>query len=43
MQGAKVNTDQILRSFELYVFPKISSLPHDELTLHIWIALIEDA
>ncbi|WP_275374319.1 tyrosine-type recombinase/integrase [Xenorhabdus bovienii] len=42
MQGAKVNTDQILRSFELYVFPKIGSLPHDELTLHIWIALIED-
>ncbi|MDE9493882.1 hypothetical protein KKJ09_09825 [Xenorhabdus bovienii] len=45
MQGAKVkkvNADQILRSFELYVFPKIGSLPHDELTLHIWIALIED-
>ncbi|MEQ1977136.1 site-specific integrase [Xenorhabdus sp. SGI240] len=42
MQGSKVNADQVLRSFEIYVFPKIGKLPHDEVTLHIWLSLIED-
>ncbi|PHM60955.1 tyrosine-type recombinase/integrase [Xenorhabdus ishibashii] len=42
MQGTKVNADNILRSFEIYVFPKIGKLPHDELTLHVWLSLIED-
>ncbi|MCP9270519.1 site-specific integrase [Xenorhabdus sp. XENO-1] len=42
MQGSKVKADQILRSFEIYVFPKIGKLPHDEVTLHVWLSLIED-
>ncbi|TDB62971.1 tyrosine-type recombinase/integrase [Photorhabdus khanii] len=42
MQGSKINADQILRSFEIYVFPKIGKLPHDDVTLHVWLALIED-
>ncbi|CDM89109.1 tyrosine-type recombinase/integrase [Xenorhabdus bovienii] len=42
MQGSKVKADQILRSFEIYVFPKIGNLPHDEVTLHVWLSLIED-
>ncbi|MDE9590369.1 tyrosine-type recombinase/integrase, partial [Xenorhabdus bovienii] len=42
MQGSKVKADQILRSFEIYVFPKIGELPHDEVTLHVWLSLIED-
>ncbi|MDE9534785.1 tyrosine-type recombinase/integrase [Xenorhabdus bovienii] len=42
MQGSKVNADQVLRSFEIYVFPKIGRLPHDEVTLHVWLSLIED-
>ncbi|MBS9442237.1 tyrosine-type recombinase/integrase [Photorhabdus heterorhabditis] len=42
MQGLKVNADEILRSFEIHVFPKIGKLPHDEVTLHVWLALIEE-
>ncbi|RAX06684.1 integrase, partial [Photorhabdus sp. HUG-39] len=42
MEGLKVNADQILRSFEIHVFPKIGKLPHDDVTLHVWLALIED-
>ncbi|MEQ1962371.1 site-specific integrase [Xenorhabdus khoisanae] len=41
MQGLKVNADDILRSFEIHVFPKIGELPHDEVTLHVWLSLIE--
>ncbi|MGV7961990.1 tyrosine-type recombinase/integrase [Photorhabdus tasmaniensis] len=42
MQDSKVRAVKILRSFELHVFPKIGNLPHDEVTLHIWLSLIED-
>ncbi|WP_118984411.1 tyrosine-type recombinase/integrase [Photorhabdus sp. CRCIA-P01] len=42
MEGSRVMADEILRSFEIYVFPKIGKLPHDEVTLHVWLALIED-
>ncbi|MCC8388829.1 MULTISPECIES: site-specific integrase [Photorhabdus] len=42
MQGSKINADQILRSFEIHVFPKIGKLPHDEVTLHVWLTLIEE-
>ncbi|PHM29113.1 tyrosine-type recombinase/integrase [Xenorhabdus budapestensis] len=42
MRGSKVKADEILRSFEIYVFPKIGKLPHDEVTLHVWLSLIED-
>ncbi|WP_198148753.1 hypothetical protein [Xenorhabdus hominickii] len=41
MQDSKVKADEILRSFELYIFPKIGELPHDEVTLHVWLSLIE--
>ncbi|MDC9596506.1 tyrosine-type recombinase/integrase [Xenorhabdus anantnagensis] len=41
MQGAKVDADSILRSFELHVFPSLGRLPHDEVTLHVWLSLIE--
>ncbi|WP_275367653.1 tyrosine-type recombinase/integrase [Xenorhabdus bovienii] len=41
MQGTKIKADEILRSFEIHVFPKIGKLPHDEVSLHVWLALIE--
>lgn len=41
MDGVKVNAKQILRSFEIHVFPKIGQYPHDETDLHMWLSLIE--
>ncbi|HEM7567189.1 TPA: DUF4102 domain-containing protein, partial [Serratia marcescens] len=41
MDGMKVNAKQILRSFEIHVFPKIGQYPHDETDLHMWLSLIE--
>lgn len=38
----KKNAQQQLRSFELYVFPKYGSLPADQITLHMWLELLED-
>ena len=32
---------EILRSFELHVFPKIGSLPADKVTLHLWLDILE--
>ncbi len=32
---------EILRSFELYVFPVIGHLPAEQVTLHEWLALLE--
>ncbi|MDP2505425.1 site-specific integrase [Oceanobacter sp. 3_MG-2023] len=32
---------EILRSFEIYVFPKIGQLPADKVTLHEWLAVLE--
>ena len=37
----KKNSQQQLRSFELYVFPKYGSLPADQITLHMWLELLE--
>ncbi|WP_086953079.1 tyrosine-type recombinase/integrase, partial [Xenorhabdus innexi] len=42
MDGNRVSADEILRSFEIHIFPKIGELPHDEVPLHIWLSLIED-
>ncbi|WP_340608295.1 tyrosine-type recombinase/integrase [Xenorhabdus bharatensis] len=42
MQGSKVKAGEVLRSFEIYVFPKIGDFPHDEVMLHVWLSLIED-
>lgn len=33
--------EQILRSFELYVFPKVGNLPVDEITVHEWLDVLE--
>ncbi|WP_323855462.1 integrase family protein [Xenorhabdus koppenhoeferi] len=41
MQGVKVKADEILRSFELHIFPKIGKLPHDDVALHVWLSLIK--
>lgn len=38
----KKNAQQQLRSFELYVFPKYGSLPVDQITLHMWLDLLEE-
>lgn len=38
----KKNAEQILRSFELYVFPKYGDLPCDQITLHMWLELLEE-
>lgn len=37
----KKNADQILRSFELYVFPKLGDLPADQISIHEWLDLLE--
>lgn len=37
----KKNAQQQLRSFELYVFPKYGILPADQITLHMWLELLE--
>jgi integrase len=38
----KVGHHEILRSFELYVFPTIGSLPGDKVTLHEWLGILEE-
>lgn len=42
LKTKQVNADQILRSFELYLFPQIGELPHDETNIHVWLSVIED-
>lgn len=38
----KKNAEQYLRSFELYVFPKFGNIPADQITLHMWLDLLEE-
>jgi integrase len=38
----KKNADQYLRSFELYVFPKLGGIPAEQITLHMWLDLLEE-
>ncbi len=38
----KKNHYEILRSFELYVFPKLGALPAEKITLHSWLSLLEE-
>lgn len=33
--------EQILRSFEIYVFPKVGNLPVDEISVHEWLDILE--
>lgn len=42
LKNAQIKAGEILRSFEIYVFPKIGNLPHDETHLHVWLSLIEE-
>lgn len=42
LKNKQVKAEQILRSFELYLFPKIGHLPHDEANIHVWLSVIED-
>ena len=38
----KKNHHEILRSFEIHVFPKLGSLPAEKITLHAWLSLLEE-
>lgn len=38
----KKNAAQNLRSFELYVFPKLGGIPAEQITLHMWLDLLEE-
>ena len=38
----KKSHHEILRSFELYVFPKIGKLPAEQITFHHWLDLLEN-
>ena len=38
----KAEHHEILRSFELHVFPKIGALPADKVTLHLWLDILEE-
>lgn len=40
-KGNKKGHQEILRSFEIHVFPKIGKLPAGKVTLHEWLALLE--
>lgn len=41
LKDTQVKADEILRTFEIYVFPKIGELPHDEIDLYVWLPLLE--
>jgi len=38
----KKNHHDVLRSFEIHVFPKLGALPADQITLHSWLSLLEE-
>jgi len=38
----KKNHHEVLRSFEIHVFPKLGHLPAEKITLHSWLALLEE-
>ncbi|WP_432692847.1 tyrosine-type recombinase/integrase [Morganella morganii] len=42
VKPVQVRANGILRSFELYVFPKIGELPHNETHLHVWLSILEE-
>ncbi|HCH51164.1 MULTISPECIES: tyrosine-type recombinase/integrase [unclassified Proteus (in: enterobacteria)] len=42
LKSKQVNAVPILRSFELYLFPRIGDLPHDEASIHVWLSIIEN-
>ncbi|HAT3808211.1 TPA: site-specific integrase [Morganella morganii] len=42
VKTTQVKAGELLRSFEIYVFPKIGELPHNEANLHVWLSLLED-
>ncbi|WP_413495546.1 tyrosine-type recombinase/integrase [Morganella psychrotolerans] len=42
LKDTKVKAEEILRSFEIHVFPRIGDLPHNETDLHVWLSVLED-
>lgn len=42
VKKSQVRADELLRSFEIYVFPKIGDLPHNDTHLHVWLSILED-
>lgn len=40
-KGNKKGHHEILRSFEIHVFPRVGKLPAGQVTLHEWLALLE--
>lgn len=42
VKKSQVRADELLRSFEIYVFPAIGMLPHNDTHLHVWLSLLED-
>lgn len=42
VEDGKKCSDQVMRSFEIHVFPKIGRYPAEEITLQRWIALLDD-
>lgn len=40
-EPSKVSAPQILRSFEIYVFPELGPLPADETSVHAWLSVLE--
>ncbi|EAO0751171.1 tyrosine-type recombinase/integrase [Salmonella enterica] len=37
----KKGADQIIRSFEIHLFPRIGGMPHDAASLHDWLEVLE--
>ena len=42
VKKSQVRADELLRSFEIYIFPKIGDLPHNDTHLHVWLSILED-
>lgn len=40
-ESSKKCADQVLRSFELHVFPKVGKYPANDITLHHWLSLFD--
>ncbi len=42
VKNKHVNDKDVLRGFEIHIFPRIGKIPHDDASLHIWLSLLED-
>lgn len=41
MKAKTVTGDEILRSFELHIFPRLGKMPASKITIHAWVGLLE--